>query len=318
MNNQPLVTIGIPTYNRPEYLKIALDSVINQTYKNLEIIVSDNCSENPEVEKLCREYAQKDSRIKYFRQAKNIGIGANGQFLINKSKGELFYSLCDDDWLSSNFIEECVNIFYNNLNASVVYGRTITYDANYKILQDNCYRSIIDECYIQRSIDYVKNAVKYRLATGMVKTENIKQIRDYNKNRFCEDQIYMLKMVLPGQFFILPNICYHKLDNGSTKDLDTLKKSFNLPYLTQDNFWKTLSAVITEAVLFDDFFVERLEQSKRVELALEVHSALMSNKQNEQKPPKILIKDLLKYMYRKPLFLFRKDFYKKLKELLAR
>jgi len=53
-SNSPLVSIGIPTYNRPNELKIAIESIVNQKYNNLEIIVSDNCSSDPAVEKLCK------------------------------------------------------------------------------------------------------------------------------------------------------------------------------------------------------------------------------------------------------------------------
>ena len=63
--NLPKVLIIIPTFNRPQYFSIALESVINQTYRNLKIIVSDN-STNDETEKLIQPYIERDSRIKYF------------------------------------------------------------------------------------------------------------------------------------------------------------------------------------------------------------------------------------------------------------
>ncbi len=68
MNNLfPLVTIAIPTYNRADgYLKQALQSAVNQTYKNIEIVVSDNCSPD-NTEAVVRSYT--DPRIRYFQQA---------------------------------------------------------------------------------------------------------------------------------------------------------------------------------------------------------------------------------------------------------
>ena len=66
MNQQPLVSVIIPTYNRAEYVKKAVESVLNQTYKNIEIIVVDG-SLNDETEKILQPYLI-DSRIKYIRQ----------------------------------------------------------------------------------------------------------------------------------------------------------------------------------------------------------------------------------------------------------
>lgn len=106
-NIQPLVSIGLPTFNRPESLKIVLESLLNQTYKNIEIIVSDNGSENPEVEKIVNEFVQSDKqkRIRYFRQSENKGPAFNFQFVLDQSRGKYFLWNADDDIRSNDFIE---------------------------------------------------------------------------------------------------------------------------------------------------------------------------------------------------------------------
>ena len=73
-NRLPLVSVGIPTYNRPEGLRRTLECITGQTYKDLEIIVSDNCSPGPETEAIAREFMAKDSRIQYFHQEENKGL----------------------------------------------------------------------------------------------------------------------------------------------------------------------------------------------------------------------------------------------------
>ena len=106
-NIQPLVSIGLPAYNRPESLKVVLESLLNQTYKNIEIIVSDNGSENPEVEKLVNEFVQSDKqeRIRYFRQSENKGPAFNFQFVLDQARGKYFLWNADDDIRSNDFIE---------------------------------------------------------------------------------------------------------------------------------------------------------------------------------------------------------------------
>lgn len=95
--NDPLISVVVTTYNRRELLKETIDSILNQTYKNIEVIIIDNFSEDG-----TREYIEElnDSRITYFRNANNGIIAVNRNFGIQKAKGT-FIAFCDDDdiWL---------------------------------------------------------------------------------------------------------------------------------------------------------------------------------------------------------------------------
>jgi glycosyltransferase involved in cell wall biosynthesis len=99
------VSVGIPTYNRPEFLKRALEIITGQTYQNLEIIISDNASSDQRVKEVVDEFMQIDSRIIYFRQDENIGVLANAAFVLKKARGKYFTWVSDDDWRSPEFIE---------------------------------------------------------------------------------------------------------------------------------------------------------------------------------------------------------------------
>ncbi len=102
----PLVTIGIPTYNRADnYLKHVLKSAINQTYPNIEIIVSDNCSTD-DTETVVKKFS--NPRIKYFKQANNIGPLNNFDFALEQAKGNYFLLLPDDDLIDEDFVEICM------------------------------------------------------------------------------------------------------------------------------------------------------------------------------------------------------------------
>lgn len=118
----PLVSVGIPTYNRPEGLRRTLECITGQTYKNLEIIVSDNCSRNPDTEKVGREFAEKDSRVQYFRQKENFGMGRNFEFVLEKAQGEYFMWAADDDEWNLMFIEECVKMIPLNGSACTYFN----------------------------------------------------------------------------------------------------------------------------------------------------------------------------------------------------
>lgn len=100
-NGQALISVGIPCYNRPEGLAKAIESVLSQTHRNFELIISDNCSENPLVRKCALKYSSMDNRVKYFRQSSNIGAIANFKYLAGEAKSKYFIWLADDDYFYS-------------------------------------------------------------------------------------------------------------------------------------------------------------------------------------------------------------------------
>ena len=86
--SQPLVSIGLPTYNRPELLRRALAELVSQSYSSLEIIVADNATPGPEVDAVMAAFTARDPRVKYFRHAENMGMAYNWQFVLEKASGK--------------------------------------------------------------------------------------------------------------------------------------------------------------------------------------------------------------------------------------
>jgi len=130
INTNPLVTIGIPTYNRANgFLKKALKSAVKQTYKNLEIIVSDNCSTD-HTESLVNDFC--DARIKYVKHPRNIGANNNFNFCVDNAKGKYFLLLHDDDLIDPDLIETCMNAVKGEGNVGVIFtgNRVIDQNAN--------------------------------------------------------------------------------------------------------------------------------------------------------------------------------------------
>ena len=105
----PLVSVGIPTYNRPQLLVRALDSLLKQTYQNLEIVISDNASPDPKVQEIADMYCAKDNRVRYVRNSENIGAIRNFWSVLNLCRGMYFMWAADDDEWESDFIEFCIN-----------------------------------------------------------------------------------------------------------------------------------------------------------------------------------------------------------------
>ncbi len=104
----PLITIAFPIYNgESRNLSEVFDSMISQTYKNFELIISDNASTDRTSE-ICEDYSSKDSRIKYFKHGVNIGASRNFFRLLELAKGEFLVWIASDDRHEATFLEECL------------------------------------------------------------------------------------------------------------------------------------------------------------------------------------------------------------------
>jgi glycosyltransferase involved in cell wall biosynthesis len=124
---EPLVSVIIPTYNRPLYLKEAIESVVRQTYQNIEIIVSDNCSpKNPQA--IVESF--QDCRIRFWRNATNIGSFANAMNSFKKTRGKYVANLCDDDLWEEDFLEKLVPHLEANPDLALAFCDHYTVDAD--------------------------------------------------------------------------------------------------------------------------------------------------------------------------------------------
>ena len=125
--NNPLVSVIIPTYNRVDFLEIAIQSVVDQTYNNIEIIVVDDGSKSNYAESICNKYL----KCFYFYK-KNGGLSSARNFGISKSKGELIAFLDDDDFWQNSKIEKQVAILNKNPLVDCVHSAAAVVDENGK------------------------------------------------------------------------------------------------------------------------------------------------------------------------------------------
>lgn len=115
--NNPLVSILIPTYNREDYLGEALNSALNQTYKNIEIIVHDDASTDGTVELLS---AYSDPRLKVIRTENNHGMIGGWNYIVKQAKGIYIKFLASDDLLEPKCVEKLVAAAENNPRAALI------------------------------------------------------------------------------------------------------------------------------------------------------------------------------------------------------
>jgi hypothetical protein len=108
-SKMPRVSLGLPVHNGGELLESAIQSVLSQTFRELELIISDNASDDG-TESLCRRIADQDPRVRYYRSPTNIGAAANHNRVVELARGEYFKWVADDDLIEPTFVERCVAV----------------------------------------------------------------------------------------------------------------------------------------------------------------------------------------------------------------
>lgn len=107
MSPAPRLSIGLPVYNGERHLAASIEALLGQSYKDFELIISDNASTD-DTQTICQRYEKQDSRIRYFRQPRNVGLSANHNFVVNQAQGEYFKWAAHDDLYARDQVERCV------------------------------------------------------------------------------------------------------------------------------------------------------------------------------------------------------------------
>jgi glycosyltransferase involved in cell wall biosynthesis len=130
--SSPRVTIGIPVYNGQKYIRFTLDSLVAQTFGDLEIIVTDNCSTDS-TPQIVQEFAARDPRVKYIRNEVNLGPARNYNISVAAASGEYFKWNPHDDVCAPTFIEKCVDVLDRDKSVVLAYPRTNVIDSDGKV-----------------------------------------------------------------------------------------------------------------------------------------------------------------------------------------
>lgn len=184
-NNLPLVTVGIPTFNRPLSLKRSLECISRQTYPNLEIIVSDNCSPGEETQRVVEDCMTKDVRIRYFRQSSNLGPVANFQFVLQQATGKYFMWMPDDDWRAPRYVEALLNELESDEAGVMAFCEISVFDEAGRISSDHeqsylpYLRRLVSDSALVRQVRFYLQHEGYgkaNLIYGMLRTREIKSL----------------------------------------------------------------------------------------------------------------------------------------------
>jgi glycosyltransferase involved in cell wall biosynthesis len=131
----PRLSIGLPVFNGEDYLEEQIKSILAQTFSDFEFIILDNASTDA-TDEICRAYAAKDQRIKYFRNPKNIGATQNWYRVFDLSLGEYFASAAHDDYYAPDYMEKCISVLEQDSSVIVCYSKSMIIDECGNRLED--------------------------------------------------------------------------------------------------------------------------------------------------------------------------------------
>lgn len=127
--SSPLISIGLPVYNGEKYIQEAVNSILSQSYENFELIISDNASSD-NTENICREFCQKDERIRYSRHGYNIGAVPNFNSVLNLSRGKYFKWAAHDDVICPDYLARCVQILERRKEVVLCQSRVVVINSS--------------------------------------------------------------------------------------------------------------------------------------------------------------------------------------------
>lgn len=230
----PKVSIGLPVYNGEKFIKKRIENLLEQTFTDFELIISDNCSTDSTF-KICSEYVEKDYRILGISQKNNIGPVGNFNFVLNKAQGKYFLWVAVDDLLHPKFLEKNVAILdsMNNIVCStskikMFGGFTDWLNINEKDpfftkmeKQIKTKFSYMDTFPISGNYEskislFIKNCRHNQIFYGLYRKEVLEKCI-IEKSFIGFDTAYSLNVLKYGDFFVVDDVMMDVFDGGESR-----------------------------------------------------------------------------------------------------
>ena len=202
----PRVSIGVPVYNGENYLEECIRSLLDQTFSDIEIIISDNASTDRSGE-IALRYQAGDPRVRYARNPQNIGPVANFNRLVELARGEYFLWAPHDDRFGRTYVEECVRILDGHPDVVLCHSDTAIIDEGNNIVREERSGLRTDSTLVHRRFhDLLEDYMCYEMF-GVIRTSALRKTRliiEYGH----ADGILLAELGLLGRFHRVPG-CYY-------------------------------------------------------------------------------------------------------------
>ena len=206
----PYVSIGLPVYNGERFLVKTLDSLLTQTFEDLELVISDNASTD-RTQEISRDYALDDRRIRYYRNDQNLGAARNYDRVFDLSSGKYFKWAAHDDLCAPVLVERCVEVLDSELSVVVCHSKTSIIDEHGRHQKD--YDDLMDlrsPNPHERFRDYLfRRAGMWSAIYGVIRASELRKtplIGGY----VSSDKVLLGELVLRGKIYQLSERLFYR------------------------------------------------------------------------------------------------------------
>jgi len=209
--NLPLLSVGMPVYNSEDCIGRAIESLLEQAYPNLEIVISDNCSTD-KTREICLKYAAADNRIRYHRNMIDIGKEPNFLRVLELATGEYFLWNCGDDDRPAGSLEALMKAMLRSPQAVMAHGPVIAKAIRSTTILPNR-MDLMTQDPSGRVKRYVGNVEHNAIQYALYKTSALKRAfltTDFMRNQYGHDFLLCMQMCLlgPVEYSPAPMIVY--------------------------------------------------------------------------------------------------------------
>lgn len=212
-NNKPIISVCVPVFNGEKNISRNIKSLINQEFKNFEILISNNKSTDKTF-KICNTLRKKDNRIKIYNQKKKIPVFKNFKFLIKKSRGEYVMWLASHHKISKNFLKENYKILKKNKNFVASMG--LDYFKKHKNIKDKKRFSFKKNIYQNLKLFFDNCWRTHGLFYSLIRKNVVLKITPSLKHYLASDWIFMIHLIFQGKIFRTLNSSLILGDEGSS------------------------------------------------------------------------------------------------------
>lgn len=208
----PRVTIGLPVRNGARHVAGAVRSVLGQSDDDVELVISDNASEDA-TEEICRELARLDPRVRYHRQSRNIGLVGNFNAVLHLAHGMYFKWLGDDDWLEPTYVARCAEVLDADRSLILVTTQQAYVDPDGTVrTADFDPGRLRSDRAVERFAELLRLLNESHLLLdplyGMMRRSRVARLP--RPVMVFEDQVFAARLALAGPFGHIPEVLSHR------------------------------------------------------------------------------------------------------------
>jgi glycosyltransferase involved in cell wall biosynthesis len=198
------VSVGLPVFQGANYLREALDSLLAQDYDDFEIVLCDNASSDA-TPAICREYAERDARIRYHQNEVNLGAAANYNRVFELARGEYFKWAAHDDKLAPSHLRRCVEVLDAAPERVVLcYPQTLLIDAEGRELRIHPDRlDIRDPQPHARIARFMRYVGQCNPVMGLIRADALRRT-GLIRRHIGSDMTLLAELVLQGELWEIP------------------------------------------------------------------------------------------------------------------